>query len=65
MYRFWHNAIKELRDLDIAWSQKGTEMEDSKHVLFMPFSAIRYAETTESRTKDKSKKMTKYHFKDL
>lgn len=51
----WHNAIKELRDLDIAWSRKGTEMEDSKHVLFMPFSAIRYAETTESRTKDKSK----------
>ena len=40
----WHNCIKELQDLDIAWSRKGTEIEDSKHITFLPQSAIRYAE---------------------
>lgn len=39
----WGNCIKELKDLDIAWSRKGTETEDSKHVTYLPYSAIRYA----------------------
>lgn len=40
----WHNALKELRDLDIAWSRKGGEVEDSKHVTFVPETAVRYAD---------------------
>ena len=40
----WHNALKELKDLDIAWSRKSGETEDSKHMTFLPQSAIRYAE---------------------
>lgn len=39
----WHNCIRELRDLDIAWSRKGDEIEDSKHMTFLPQSAINYA----------------------
>lgn len=38
------NAIKELRDLDIAWSRKSGEVEDSKHITFVGPSAIRYAQ---------------------
>lgn len=38
------NAIKELRDLDIAWSRKSGEIEDSKHMTFVGPSAMRYAE---------------------
>lgn len=37
------NAIKELRDLDIAWSRKGGEIEDSKHMTFVGPSALQYA----------------------
>lgn len=40
----WGNAIKELKDLDIAWSRKSTEVEDSKHMTFVSQSAIQYAD---------------------
>lgn len=40
----WHNCMKELKDLDIAWSRKSTETEDSKHMTFLPESAIKYAD---------------------
>lgn len=40
----WHNCLKELKDLDIAWSRKGGEVEDSKHMTFLPASTIRYAD---------------------
>ena len=40
----WHNAMKELKDLDIAWSRKGAEVEDSKHMTFVSQSAIQYAD---------------------
>lgn len=39
----WANCEVELRDLDIAWSRKGTEIEDSKHMTFVPEQAIQYA----------------------
>lgn len=39
----WHNCMKELKDLDIAWSRKSTETEDSKHITFVPETAIIYA----------------------
>lgn len=29
------NCIEELRDLDIAWSKKGNEVEDSDHITFI------------------------------
>lgn len=29
------NVLEELRDLDIAWSRKGQEVEDSKHITFV------------------------------
>lgn len=38
----WSNCIKELKDLDIAWSRKSTETEDSKHMTFVSQSAIQY-----------------------
>ena len=41
----WLNCIGELRDLDIAWSRKSGEVEDSKHVTYLPETAIRYAES--------------------
>lgn len=40
----WANCIKELRDLDISWSRKSTEVEDSKHMTFVSQSAIQYAD---------------------
>ena len=40
----WHNALNELKALDIAWSRKKAEVEDSKHMTFVPESAIMYAE---------------------
>lgn len=40
----WNNCIKELKDLDVAWSRKSGEVEDSKHVTYLPESAIRYAD---------------------
>lgn len=39
----WHNAIKELKDLDIAWGRKSGEVDDSKHITFLPSSAMQYA----------------------
>lgn len=39
----WVDAIVELEDLDVAWSRKGGETKDSKHVTFIPHQAIRYA----------------------
>ncbi len=29
------NCVEELRDLDIAWSRKGTKIEDSQHITFV------------------------------
>lgn len=40
----WALCEEELRDLDIAWSRKSTEVEDSKHMTFIPQQAIIYAE---------------------
>ena len=40
----WANCTEELRDLDIAWSRKSTEVEDSKHMTFIPQQAIMYAQ---------------------
>ena len=40
----WHNALKELKDLDIAWSRKSSEVDDSKHMTFVSQSAIQYAD---------------------
>lgn len=40
----WHDAIKELGDLDVAWCRKSDETKDSKHMTFLPQSAIKYAE---------------------
>lgn len=37
------NAIKELRDLDIAWSRKSGEIQDSKHMTIVSPSAVQYA----------------------
>lgn len=39
----WNNAMNELKALDIAWSRKKSEVEDSKHMTFVPESAIMYA----------------------
>lgn len=38
------NAVKELRDLDIAWSRKSGEVEDSKHMTFVGPTTVQYAE---------------------
>lgn len=35
------NCIEELKDLDIAWSMKGNEVEDSKHMTFIDDSRIK------------------------
>jgi len=40
----WHNAIKELKDLDVAWGRKSGEVWDSKHMTFLPQSTIKYAD---------------------
>lgn len=34
------NALMELRDLDIAWSKKGNEVEDSQHITFIDENAL-------------------------
>ncbi len=34
------NAIKELEDLDVAWSRKGNETFDSKHLTFIDENAL-------------------------
>lgn len=39
----WHNCMKELKDIDVAWGRKSGEVQDSKHITFLPESAIRYA----------------------
>lgn len=39
----FHNAIKELKDLDIAWSRKGGEVEDSKHLTYVEPGTVQYA----------------------
>ena len=43
----WHNCLKELEDLDVAWGRKRGEVKDSKHITFLPESAIRYAKQHE------------------
>ena len=40
----WNNCTKELKDLDVAWGRKSGEVQDSKHITFLPESAIRYAD---------------------
>lgn len=40
------NAIQELKDLDIAWSRKGDETEDSKHITFLDESAMTKVDKT-------------------
>ena len=40
---FWGLCDKELKDLDIAWSRKSAEVEDSKHITFIPQQAVMYA----------------------
>lgn len=39
------NAIKELKDLDIAWSRKSGEVEDSKHMTFLDSNSLGYSKT--------------------
>lgn len=39
----WHNCMTELKDLDIAYSRKSSEVQDSKHMTFLPQSVIAYA----------------------
>ena len=34
------NTIKELKDLDVAWSRKGNEVFDSKHLVFLDENAL-------------------------
>lgn len=43
----WHNALKELKDLDVAWSRKSGEIEDSKHITFIAQAAIKNPITNE------------------
>lgn len=38
------NAIEELKDLDVAWSRKSGEIEDSKHITFVSATTQKYAE---------------------
>ena len=44
------NCIKELSDLDVAWSRKGDEVEDSQHLTFINENAL------EKRNKDTGSK---------
>lgn len=39
------NAIEELRAIDIAFSRKGTEVEDSKHITFVGQAALKFSES--------------------
>lgn len=41
----WGNCLEELRDLDIAFSRKSAEVEDSKHMTFVPQQAVMYADS--------------------
>lgn len=43
----WHNCLKELEDLDIAWGRKRGEVKDSKHITFLPESVIKFAKQHE------------------
>jgi len=38
------DAIDALEGLDVAWSRNDTEVEDSKHMTFVPEEAVRYDE---------------------
>lgn len=40
----WGNCMVELEDLDVAWSRKGGEVKDSKHMTFLPESVIQWAD---------------------
>lgn len=39
----WANCTEELKNLDVAWSRKSQEVEDSKHMTFVPEQAIMWA----------------------
>ena len=41
----WAGAVKELKDLDIAWSRKSGEVEDSKHMTFLAQYATQFAKS--------------------
>lgn len=41
----WAGAVKELKDLDIAWSRKSGEVEDSKHMIFLSQYATQFAKS--------------------
>ena len=41
----WAICTEELKNLDIAWSRKSAEIEDSKHITLLPEMAIRFAES--------------------
>lgn len=45
----FYNAVKELKDLDIAWSRKSGEVEDSKHVTFLPQFLVQNAKQRKLR----------------
>lgn len=45
----WAQAEKELRDLDIAWSMKSNEIEDSTHMTFVGQSLQQYADNRHIR----------------
>lgn len=38
------NAIKELKNIDIAWSRKSEEVEDSRHITFIDQTTMKMAE---------------------
>lgn len=43
------NAVKELKDLDVAWSRKAAEVEDSKHITFVDISTVQSAKNRKIR----------------
>lgn len=43
------NAMNELRGLDIAWSRKDTEVEDSKHMTIVSAVAVQYAKNSKMK----------------
>ncbi len=44
------NCLKELKDLDVAWSRKSGEVEDSKHMTFLSNAAIKGKRDKENPT---------------
>ena len=40
----WANCMEELRNIDTGWSRKSAEIEDSKHITFLPEQVVMFAE---------------------